>query len=210
MKRFDIITEIDARALPRGETVILSRGGHVTPLAQDTLKERRISVIRDGQIGEADGDLAPRADIRSVAIGSDHTGVVLRRTLITYLRGRGLAVNDLGTDGSEPVDYPDIAAAVGRAVANQEADAGIIIDGAGIGSAIAANKIPGVRAAMAVSELIARYSREHNGANVLTLGASLVSAEEAIAIVATWLATAMREPRYIRRLAKIREMEKGR
>ncbi|PWT83203.1 MAG: ribose-5-phosphate isomerase [Blastocatellia bacterium] len=143
-----------------------------------------------------------------MAIGSDHTGVALRRTLIAYLRGRGLAVHDLGTDSSDPVDYPDIAAVVARAVAHGEADAGIIIDGAGIGSAIAANKIRGIRAAMAVSEIIARYAREHNGANVLTLGASLVNAEEATAIVAAWLSTAMREPRYIRRLAKIRDLER--
>ena len=94
---------------------------------------------------------------------------------VAFLRGRGLAVQDLGTDGPDPVDYPDIAAAVARAVARGEADAGIVIDGAGIGSAIAANKIAGVRAAMATSETIARYSREHNGANVLTLGATLVT-----------------------------------
>ena len=123
---------------------------------------------------------------------------------MSFLRGRGLAVHDLGTDGPDPVDYPDMAALVGHAVARGEADAGIVIDGAGIGSAMAANKVRGVRAAMAMSETIARYSREHNGANVLTLGATLVSADEARAIVATWLSTPMREPRYIRRLARSR------
>jgi ribose 5-phosphate isomerase B len=120
-----------------------------------------------------------------------------------------LTVQDLGTDGTEPVDYPDVAAGVARTVARGEADAGIVIDGAGIGSAIAANKIAGVRASMATTETIARYSREHNGANVLTLGASLVSPDEAKAIVSTWLSTPMREPRYIRRLAKIRDLEKS-
>ena len=127
---------------------------------------------------------------------------------MSFLRGRGLAVSDLGTDGPEPVDYPDMAAAVARVVADGTADAGIVIDGAGIGSAIAANKIAGVRAALGVSETIARYSREHNGANVLTLGALLVSPEDARSIVATWMTTPMREPRYIRRLAKIRDLEK--
>jgi ribose 5-phosphate isomerase B len=127
--------------------------------------------------------------------------------LVAFLRSRGLAVNDLGTDSTDAVDYPDVAAAVARLVARGEADAGIVIDGAGIGSAMAANKIRGVRAAMATTETIARYSREHNGANVLTLGASLVGDDEARAIVATWLATPMREPRYIRRLAKIRDLE---
>jgi ribose 5-phosphate isomerase B len=126
---------------------------------------------------------------------------------VTFLRGRGLAVQDLGTDGQEPVDYPDVAALVADTVARGEADAGIVIDGAGIGSAIAANKVAGIRAAMATTETIARYSREHNGANVLALGATLVSADQARAIVSTWLSTAMREPRYIRRLAKIRDLE---
>lgn len=207
MKRFDIITETDARVLARGETVLLARGGHITPLAQDTLKERRVTVVHEGRVSDADRSLAPAADIRSVAIGSDHAGVKLKHALVGFLRGRGLAVQDVGTDGTDPVDYPDIAAAVADIVARREADAGIVIDGAGIGSAIAANKIAGIRAVMATSETIARYSREHNGANVLTLGATLISPEEALAIVTTWLTTPMREPRYIRRLSKIRDIE---
>src|SRR5712692_3176605 len=209
MKRFDIITEIEARVLPRGEPVMLARGGHITPLAADTLKERRVRVVYEGNEGSDELSLVPRAEIRVVAVASDHTGVALRRSVTTFLRGRGLAVQDLGTDGSEPVDYPDIAAAVAFAGARGEADAGIVIDGAGIGSAIAANKVPGIRAVMCTTETIARYSREHDGANVLTLGASLVSAAEACAIVSTWLTTPMREPRYIRRLAKIRDLEQA-
>ena len=208
MKRFEIITESDARVLERGETVMLAKGGHITPLAADTVKERRVVVLREGQALEADAALAPKADIRSVAIASDHTGIALRTTLIAFLRGRALAVNDLGTYTTDPVDYPDIAASVADVVARGEADAGIVIDGAGIGSAIAANKVKGIRAAMATTETIARYSREHNGANVLTLGTSLVTVDEAKAIVTTWLTTPMREPRYIARLAKIKALEK--
>ena len=207
MKRFDIITESDARVLPRGEPVLLARGGHVTPLAQDTLRERRIAVVQEGRASADEASLAPRADIRTVAIASDHTGVKLRQALVVFLRGRGLAVQDLGTDGPDPVDYPDVAASVADLVARGEVDAGVVIDGAGIGSAIAANKVKGVRAVMAQSETIARYSREHNGANVLTLGATLLSPDEAKAIVTTWLTTPMKEPRYIRRLAKIRDLE---
>jgi len=210
MKKFEIITETDARVLARGETVELARGGHITPLAADTLRERRVTVVRDGQASPEDASLAPRADIRTVAIASDHGGVKLRQALVTFLRSRGLAVHDLGTDGPDPVDYPDTAASVARAVALGEADAGIVIDGAGIGSAIAANKIDGIRAVMATTETIARYSREHNGANVLTLGAMLVSPDEARAIVTTFLTTPMREARYIRRLAKIRALERMR
>lgn len=207
MKRFDIITESDARVLAHGETVMLARGGHVTPLALDTLKERRVKLIHEGRADADEAALVPRADIRSVAIACDHTGIALRRALVTFLRGRGIAVNDLGTDSTEAVDYPDVAASVATLVAHGEADAGIVIDGAGIGSAIAANKVRGVRAVMATSELVARYSREHNGANVLTLGATLVSADEACAIATTWLTTPMKEPRYIRRLVKIRDLE---
>jgi ribose 5-phosphate isomerase B len=208
MKKFDIITESDARVLARGETVMLARRGHVTPLAQDTLRERRVTVVADDSVSIDDASLAPPADIRTIAIASDHTGVALRKALVTFLRGRGLAVTDLGTDGTDPVDYPDVAASVARPVARGEADAGIVIDGAGIGSAIAANKVRGIRAVMATTETIARYSREHNGANVLALGATLMTQDEARAIVAAWLGTAMREPRYIRRLAKIRDLER--
>src|SRR5580704_2190402 len=159
MRRFDIISEVDARVLPHGEPVMLAKGGHITPLAQDTLRERRIAVVAEGHASSDEAALAPVAEIRTVAIASDHTGGKLRQHLVGMLRGRGLAVQDLGTDGPDPVDYPDVAASVARLVARHEADAGIVIDGAGIGSAMAANKIDGIRAVMATSELIARYSR---------------------------------------------------
>jgi ribose 5-phosphate isomerase B len=207
MKTFDIITEAEARTLEMGSTVTLKPGGHVTPLAADTLKARRITVV--SSVAEAGlDDLAPVAEIRSVAIGSDHSGVSLKATIRDHLRQRGLSVLDVGTDGSDPVDYPDIAAQAARLVARREVDAAIVIDGAGIGSAIAANKVAGVRAAMCTDKTLARYSREHNGANVLTLGATLVAADDAKAIVDTWLATPMGEARYLRRLAKIRALEK--
>ena len=207
MKRFEIITETDARVLERGDTVMLAKGGHVTPLAADTLRERRVIVLHEGRATADAASLAPKADIRTVAIASDHTGVKLRKALVEFLRGRGLTVQDLGTDGAQPVDYPDVAASVADAVARREADGGIVIDGAGIGSAIAANKINGIRAVMATTETIARYAREHNGCNVLTLGATLVSVDEARAIVVTWLTTPMKEARYIARLAKVRALE---
>lgn len=207
-RRFDIITEADARTLDFGATVTVSPRGHVTPLAADTLRDRRIVVVRDGAVTDDEAGLVPASEIRTLAIASDHTGLVLRAALVSALRGRGLLVADQGTHGSDPVDYPDVAAGVALAVARGEADAGIVIDGAGIGSAMAANKVPGVRAAMATTPTIARYSREHNGANVLTLGASLLSSAEALEIVETWLTTRMREPRYIRRLAKMRDLER--
>jgi len=207
MKTFEIITEADARGLEIGSSVVLKPGGHVTPLAADTLKARRITVLSSVAEASLDG-LAPVADIKSIAIGSDHSGVALKAALRDHLRQRGLNVLDVGTDGPDPVDYPDIAAQVARLVARREVDAAIVIDGAGIGSAIAANKIPGARAAMCTDKTLARYSREHNGANVLALGATLISVDDAKAIVETWLGTPMGEARYIRRLAKIRALEK--
>ncbi len=206
MKTYDIITEADARSLEPGTTVTLNRGGHVTPLAADTLRARRITVLSD-IVSLDERSLVPASTISRVAIGSDHSGVKLKANLRDSLRAKGLAVIDVGTDGTDPVDYPDTAAAVARLVARNEADAGIVIDGAGLGSAIAANKIDGVRAAMCADKTTARYAREHNGANVLALGASLVSAEAAKEIVESFLGTAMHEARYIRRLAKIRRLE---
>ena len=209
-KPFQIITEADARQIERGATVELARGGHVTPLAADTLRERRVTVVPAGSVDPAiPPDLAPKSEIRRVAIVSDHTGVKYRAAIVQHLRGRGLAVDDLGVDGSVAVDYPDTAAAVARAVARGEADAGIAIDGAGIGSAIAANKVRGIRAAMIPDETIARYAREHNGTNVMTLGSTLVPVETAIRLVDIWLGTPMREPRYIRRLMKVRRLEES-
>jgi ribose 5-phosphate isomerase B len=209
MRRFEIITEADARVLDAGSTVELAPGGVVTPLAKDTLAARRVTVVPAGSSDPAlPADLAPVADVRRVVLGSDHTGVALKRAVLQHLRGKGLGVIDVGTDGTAAVDYPDVAAAVALPVARGEADAGIVIDGAGIGSAIAANKIRGIRAAMCLDETTARYSREHNGANVLALGSTLVAGTDAaLRIVDLWLATPMREARYIRRLLKIRRLE---
>ncbi len=221
-RRFDIITEADARQLAVGSVVELAPGGHVTPLAQDTLRARRVTVVPAGSSDPfLPPDLAPVADVRRIAIGSDHTGVELMRVLLDHLRRKGLAVEERGStwgwhdpSGSSgsttprpPLDYPDVAGAVGLAVARGEADAGIAIDGAGQGSTIAANKIRGVRAAMCTNVTLARYAREHSGANVLCLGATLITIDEAREIVDTWLATPMREARYIRRLLKIRRLE---
>lgn len=212
MARFAMITEADARMLPEGSTVELLPRGHITPLAADTLRDRRITVIRADQAVEGDGaDLVPVADIRRIVVGSDHTGVALKQHLVMALRGRGLAVQAVGPEGSAPapVDYPDIAEQVGLAVVRREADAGIVIDGAGLGSTMAANKVAGVRAALCFNETLARYARQHNGANVLALGATLVSPGDALAIVATFLATPMTEPRYIRRLLKLQRLDRS-
>lgn len=206
VKRFQMITEADARVLEPGSTIVLVAGGHVTPLASDTLKARRISVMREALDTDA-AALAPNAQIAVVAIAGDHTSIALKAAIVQHLRARGLAAHDLGTNGSEPVDYPDTAAAAAIQVSRGEADAAIVIDGAGLGSTIAANKINGARAAMCLNETLARYARQHNGANVLALGSTLVSTEAALAIVDTFIDTPMREARYIQRLVKIQALE---
>jgi len=206
VKRFNLVTEADARVLEYGSTIVLAPGGHVTPLAQDTLKARRVTVVADAPDVDL-AALAPVAAVRTVAVAGDHTSLVLKAALIQHFRSRGLAAHDLGTATTDAVDYPDTAAAVAVQVARGEADAGVVIDGAGLGSCIAANKVAGVRAAMCTNETLARYARQHNGANVLSLGSTLVSVAEAVAIADVFLDTPMREARYIRRLAKIRALE---
>ena len=203
-----MITEADARMLELGSTVVLVTGGHITPLAHDTLRARRVSVVNESS-GDDAASLAPAATVRTIAVAGDHTSLALKRAIVTHLRGRGLAAHDLGTATSDPVDYPDTAASAARAVARGEADAAIAIDGAGLGSAIAANKIVGVRAAMCTTDTLARYARQHNGANVLALGSTLLTTEQALSIVDIFIDTPMREARYIRRLTKIRALESG-
>jgi ribose 5-phosphate isomerase B len=200
-----MITEADARVLEYGSTIVLVAGGHITPLAHDTLNARRISVMRGTDPDAA--ALAPPALIRTVAVAGDHTSLALKAAVVQHLRGRGLAAHDLGTMTTDPVDYPDTASTAAVQVARGEADAAIVIDGAGLGSTIAANKVAGARAAMCLNVTLARYARQHNGANVLALGSSLVTRDEALAIVDTFIDTPMREARYIRRLAKIRDLE---
>lgn len=208
MKRFSLITEIEARVLDYGSTVELEPGGRVTPLAADTLKERRVTVRPALGLTEVEIlALAPPAEIRTVAVGTDHSGLVLKKALVAHLRSRALDVIDLGTDTPDPVDYPDVAARVAAAVARGDAQAGVVIDGAGIGSAMVANKVPGIRAALCYDISSAQNSREHNHANVLTLGAGLIGPQLARQIVKAWLDTAWASGRHARRVEKIMQIE---
>lgn len=208
MRRFGIIAEADARTIEPGSTVELEKGGHVTPLAADTLRARRVTVVTAGAVDPAiPADLAPVFPVTRVAIGSDHTGLAMKAAIVGHLRQQGIAVNDLGTTDTAPVDYPDIAGAVATSVVRAESDAGIVIDGAGLGSSMAANKVRNARAAMCLNVTLARYAREHNGANVLTLGSTLIETADALAIVDAFVSTPTREPRYLRRLIKVRRME---
>ncbi len=140
-----------------------------------------------------------------IAIGADHGGFALKQKLAGYLREKGYRVNDCGTDSTEAVDYPDIARAVAQAVAGGASRWGIGVDGAGIGSCMTANKVRGVRAALCYDVSSARNSREHNHANVLTLGAGLIGESLARQIVDAWLATEWGAGRHARRVEKIEQ-----
>lgn len=153
------------------------------------------------------GGNAAIADPRAVAIGADHGGFQLKQQLLPFLIQEGYHVLDCGTFSPDPVDYPDIAYAVARLVSNGAVARGIIIDGAGIGSAMVANKVPGVRAAMCYDSATARNAREHNDANVLTLGARMMSADTARELVMIFLTTECTEPRHQKRVAKIMKVE---
>ncbi|MBW1907140.1 MAG: deoxyribose-phosphate aldolase [Deltaproteobacteria bacterium] len=138
---------------------------------------------------------------KRIALGADHGGFELKAGLAAHLRQAGYQVEDVGTSSREAVDYPVFALTVAEAVSEQRADLGIMIDGAGIGSCMVANRVPGVRAALAYDLSSARNSREHNDANVLTLGAGLIGASLAKQIVDVWLATECTEPRHLKRVA---------
>jgi ribose 5-phosphate isomerase B len=143
-----------------------------------------------------------------VAVGGDHAGFQLKRELVVYLEKLGHRVDDLGTDSEEAADYPAICAAVGRAVRDGLADRGVVLGGSGQGEQIAANKVRGVRAALCNDLYTARMSREHNDANVISIGARIVAPAMAREIVELWLATSFEGGRHERRVRQIGEIER--
>jgi ribose 5-phosphate isomerase B len=196
-----VITETDVRGLPEGARLRVAEGARLTPLAADIVRERRIELVRR----------VPRRGSRAeriVAVGADHGGFPLKEELKGFLVELGHRVRDFGTNSTDAVDYPDFAHAVARAVSEGEADLGVVIDGAGVGSAMTANKVPGVRAAACYSVKVAVNSREHNGANVLTLGSATITPGEMRDIVRAWLSADLTEDRHKRRVAKIDAVER--
>ncbi|MFQ5724178.1 MAG: ribose 5-phosphate isomerase B [Terriglobia bacterium] len=198
-----ILTAIDLDEVPAGGEVLLPRDSIVTDEARQRAAERGVRIRREESL------TAPGSSHhRRIALGADHAGYELKEFLKEFLLAAGYEVRDLGTDSPASVDYPDFAAAVARAVAQGAAWRGIAVDGAGIGSAMAANKVAGVRAALCYDRATARNSREHNDANVLTLGARWLRPEEAREIVAVWLATEFAGGRHQRRIDKITALER--
>jgi ribose 5-phosphate isomerase B len=196
-----VITEDDVRDLADGSVLRIAEGARLTPLAADIVSARKIELVRR----------VPRRGsqtVRLIAVGADHGGFKMKEELKTFLSGLGHQVHDFGTHSEEPVDYPDLAYAVAKSVAEGTADVGIVIDGAGVGSAMTANKVPGVRAAACYSVAVARNSREHNGANVLSLGSKTITSAEMREIVQAWLTTELTEERHQKRVAKIQAVER--
>lgn len=143
-----------------------------------------------------------------ISIGADHAGFELKQKIKAHLEQRGIAVEDEGTASTESVDYPDYARKVGEAVARKKADLGVLVCGSGIGMAIAANKVPGIRAANVSTEYEAEKSREHNDANVVAIGARILNEQQAVAIVDTFLKTRFAGGRHQKRVDKIAEIER--
>jgi len=198
-----VLTAADLEGLAAGSEVTITPDTVVTPLAREEAERRRIT-LRVAHPAPAGGTAAPG---RIVAIGADHGGYALKEQLKGYLRDWGYIVLDLGTDSDAAVDYPDFAEAVANAVARGDAWRGVVLDSAGIGSSIAANKVPGVRAALCYDGATARNSREHNDANLLALGARMIPMEMVREILAVWLQAPFAGGRHQRRVDKIRAIE---
>jgi len=211
------VTEADVRAAAKaGRTLDLPAGAVVTPAARDlaaalgvALREAAgTAAPRHGGAEQAHGEAAPERG--PVALGCDHGGFPLKEHVKAWLVEAGYEVRDLGTHDTKAVDYPDFAALVARAVAEGRAWRGIMIDGAGIGSAMAANKIAGIRAALCYDLTTAQNAREHNDANVLTLGGTLIGTRLAVDIVRTFLSAAFGGGRHAPRVEKINALDAGR
>ncbi|HLY18829.1 MAG TPA: deoxyribose-phosphate aldolase [Bryobacteraceae bacterium] len=191
--------------VPRSGELRVSAGAIFTPSARELAAARAIRII-ELPAGQATPAAAPE---KTVALGADHGGFRLKETLKPLLAGLGLEVRDIGVYDEKPADYPDIAVKVADLVARGEAARGVIIDGAGIGSSIAANKVNGIRAALCYDRASARNSREHNDSNVLTLGARLLTASQAEEVLRTWLDTPFAGGRHKARVEKIAEIERS-
>ena len=196
-----IITEDDVRGLESGAVLRIGEDARLTPLAADIVNEKKIEIVRRAS---RRGSKASKL----IAVGADHGGFKMKEELKVLLAELGHRVQDFGAYSEDAVDYPDFAHAVASAVAKGSSELGIMIDGAGVGSAMTANKVPGVRAAACYSVDVARNSREHNDANVLTLGSKTINSKQMRDIVTTWLSTEITEDRHRKRVAKIDAIER--
>jgi len=204
-----ILTGADVEALPPGGELVLPPDSIVTDRAREIAAERSVTIRTETAPAGSTAGPAASASARVVAIGADHGGFELKETLKSFLVEWGYQVKDVGTDSTKAVDYPDFALAVARSVAGGEAWRGIMLDSVGVGSAMAANKVRGIRAAPCSDRATAKSSREHNDANVLTLGSRFLRPEEAREIVRVWLDAEFAGGRHQGRVDKITAIEKS-
>jgi ribose 5-phosphate isomerase B len=197
-----VITQAE---IPFSGELKIAAGSIVTPSARDLARDRGVKIVEV----PADQINTTAAPDKTVALGSDHGGFQLKETLKSIFEELGFAILDVGTHDEKPVDYPDIARQVAEIVASGKATRGVIIDGAGIGSSIVANKFPGIRAALCYDKASSRNSREHNDSNVLTLGGRLLTASQAEDVLRVWLTTPFAGGRHAARVQKIAEIEKA-
>ncbi len=208
----NLITELDIlKLIKKGVKVLpLDKEDLLTPSAMDKIKEQKIQIVKkEPALTIKAGDVNPSANPSSmkIAIGSDHTGFKLKNILSKILAGKGYTVIDVGTYDENSCDYPDFALAVASKVKENSVDFGIILDATGNPSAITANKLPGIRAANCFNEFSAKSARNHNNANVLTIGAKAIGEETAKSILETWLNTGFEGGRHQKRLNKIISIE---
>ena len=201
-------------AISRGERrIFIPKNAIVTPLAASLITQLGLTILENEPRTESlpqnkSPDVTQKQSGKLVVIGSDHGGFPLKEALKPFISDLGYSIQDVGTIDEKPCDYPDFAYAVARLVAAGEAWRGIMIDGAGIGSCIVANKVPGIRAANCHNEFVARNSREHNDSNVLTLGSRVVGVEVCKEIVEIWLESWFSGGRHKQRVEKIIDVEK--
>jgi len=194
------------RDIPLGGELRVPPGSILTPSALDLAQARGVRIV-ELKKGES---LPAASPSETVAIGSDHGGFEMKQKLLPMFEELGLVIHDVGVHETKvTADYPDVARAVAELVASGRTTRGVIIDGAGIGSAMVANKFPGIRAALCYDRATARNSREHNDANVLTLGGRLLSITQAEEVLRTWLSTPFAGGRHAARVDKIKEIDKA-
>jgi len=205
-----LLTEHDvlAASKQRRHRIRIASDGIVTPAARDAALNHHIEIVKEPSSPAPSQERLTSETVQRVILGCDHGGFNLKRLLREHIEELGYATEDVGTFSEESVDYPDYAHLVAQKVAKDLTLVGIIIDGAGVGSAMTANKVPGIRAAACYDVYTAKNSREHNYANILTLGSRVTGVDIAKEIVKIWLATNYGAARHGKRVEKITQVER--